>query len=135
MYSRRDRWETCLLCFTLFQKRILSYVLIKTVDHDVLILLISYFASDTAAPLPGNVFANLYTHNSDKWYNVVEIGKDVCKTFPFFMLLVDATLYLVSVEKGSVHSGIIGSITSQRILLHKLFPNLVIHPNPLLSAT
>ena len=65
-----------------------SYVLIKTIDHDVLILLISYFASDTEAPLPGNVFANLYTHNSDKWYNVVEIGieigKDVCKALPFF---------------------------------------------------
>ena len=66
-----------------------STVVVKTIDYDVLVLLLSHFGGGTTAIRSEfNLFADLSSHNSEKWYNVIdlsnEMGKSMCQGLLFF---------------------------------------------------
>ena len=60
----------------------------RTVDSDVLVLLISYISQHVQLTNDIDIYAELV--NSSKFYDieriVEELGLNVCKALPFFML-------------------------------------------------
>jgi len=54
-----------------------SSVVVKTMDYDVLVLLLHHFGSEKfVIPPQFKLFADLSSNNSSKWYNVMDLCND-----------------------------------------------------------
>ena len=83
-------------------------IVVRTIDTDVLILLMSYVSQFYNLCTDVNIYAHM-VNSACEYYDVInaifDLGKETCNALPFFMHSLDVALYQVSFQRENAGRG------------------------------